>query len=133
MYWPAFTIHLMRKGSKSWRESAKIVEVDLELRHARVCFEYQSRQEACVNKDPNILFKAGTIVGDKLYVCEAGSDVAGMDILPGAPARMSAINAFERAPVKLLASVLHARRPQPGDVRESRLLTAATLESCQSA
>ena len=73
------------------------------------------------------------VTGDKLYVCEAGSDGAGMDILPGAPARMSAINAFERAPVKLLASVLHARRPQPGDVRESRLLTAATLESCQSA
>jgi hypothetical protein len=69
------------------------------------------------------------ITGDKLYICEAGEDVAGMDIAPGAPCRMSAISSYERAPVKLLASVLSKELPRA----ESRLLTAATEENLQSA
>lgn len=66
------------------------------------------------------------VTGDKLYICEIGDDVAGMDIAPGSPARMSAISTHERAPVKLLANVLSGTRPPS----ESRLLTAATGESC---
>jgi hypothetical protein len=65
------------------------------------------------------------VTGDKLYIREAGEDVAGMDIGAGSPARMSAISAHERAPVRLLASVLSGESTP----RESRLLTAATGES----
>jgi hypothetical protein len=68
------------------------------------------------------------ITGDKLYVREVGADMAAMDIGPGSPCRMSAISANERAPVRLLASVLS----QESVTRESRLLTAATAESWQS-
>ncbi len=65
------------------------------------------------------------ITGDKLYIREVADDVAGMEIAPGTPARMSAISAHERAPVKLLANVLsRARTPA-----ESHLLTAATEEN----
>jgi hypothetical protein len=67
------------------------------------------------------------ITGDKLYIREAGEDLAGMDIGPGAPCRMSAVSAYERAPVKLLANVLTSTLPS----RESRLLTAATEENLQ--
>jgi hypothetical protein len=67
--------------------------------------------------------------GDKLYIREAGEDIAGMDIAPGTPCRMSAISAYERAPVRLLANVLSNELPRG----ESRLLTAATEENLQSA
>ena len=63
------------------------------------------------------------ITGDKLYICEAGEDMAAMDIAPGSPARMSAVSTHERAPVKLLANVLTGTDASP---RESRLLMAAT-------
>lgn len=72
---------------------------------------------------------AHLVTGDKLYIREAGQDVASMDIAPGSPARMTAVSTHERAPVKLLASVLTGRSPS----RESPLLTAATEESWQSA
>lgn len=65
------------------------------------------------------------VTGDKLYIRDIGDDVAGMDIAPGSPARMSAISAHERAPVKLLANVLSRTRTPP----ECHLLTAATGES----
>lgn len=69
------------------------------------------------------------VTGDKLYICEAGKDLASMDIAPGSPARMSAVTAYERAPVKLLANVLG----KDTVTAESHLLTAATSESFQSA
>jgi hypothetical protein len=69
------------------------------------------------------------VTGDKLYIRQAGEDVAGLDIAPGSPARMSAVSTHERAPVKLLASVLSGR----SGPRESRLLMAATEENWQSA
>jgi len=65
------------------------------------------------------------VAGDKLYVREAGADLAGMDVAPGSPCRMTAITSSARAPVKLLARVL----PEPDLTRDSRLLTAATAES----
>jgi hypothetical protein len=66
------------------------------------------------------------LTGDKLYIREAGNDLAVMDIGTGAPARMTAVSANERAPVRLLANVLTAK---DAPERESRLLTAATSES----
>ena len=67
------------------------------------------------------------VAGDKLYVREAGHDIASMDIAPGSPGRMTAITAHVRGPGKLLAPVL-----TNGDMsRETttHLLTAATAES----
>lgn len=67
------------------------------------------------------------VAGDKLYVREAGSDLAGMDIAPaGTEAfEMRAVSSTPRAPVKLLARVL-----QEDDLpREPKRLTAATAES----
>jgi hypothetical protein len=64
------------------------------------------------------------VTGDKLYICEMGDDYAGMDIGSGTPCHLTAISAFERAPVKLLASVLAGQSEHAA--RESHLLTAAT-------
>lgn len=64
------------------------------------------------------------ISGDKLYIREAGDDLAAMDIGTGSPARMTAVNSNERAPVRLLANVLSST-PE----KEPRRLTAATVES----
>jgi hypothetical protein len=69
------------------------------------------------------------VTGDKLFVSEAGEDMATMDIAPGAPARMIAMSTHERAPVKLLADVLPEiphQRKAPG---RTRLLTASKAES----
>jgi hypothetical protein len=46
------------------------------------------------------------VTGDKLYIREAGRDVAALDVGPGSPCRMSAITTYERAPMRLLANVL---------------------------
>lgn len=67
------------------------------------------------------------IAGDKLYIREAGDDLASMDIGSGAPQRMTAVTANERAPVRLLANVLNSTNTPPQ--RETRLLTAATAEN----
>lgn len=69
------------------------------------------------------------VTGDKLYVCEAGRDMARVDIAPGAPQTMTIVNAHERAPVKLLANVLREQGYQPQALQESHLLTAATVGS----
>ena len=70
------------------------------------------------------------VTGDKLYICEAGKDLASMDIGPGTPSRMTAVTAYERAPVRLLANVLGK---EASAAKETRLLTAATAENWQSA
>ena len=64
------------------------------------------------------------VTGDKLYICEAGEDMAAMDIGPGSPARISAVSTHERAPVRLLANVLSSTAD--ADPRASRLLMGAT-------
>ena len=66
------------------------------------------------------------VTGDKLYIREAGADLAAMDIAPGAPFRMSAISTYERAPVRLLANVLSG---DGASRAESHLLTAAIVEN----
>jgi hypothetical protein len=66
------------------------------------------------------------VAGDKLYIRAVGKDFAGMDIAPGAPFDMTATSSTARAPVKLTDNVLAKDEPTP---RETRLLTAATVES----
>lgn len=65
------------------------------------------------------------IAGDKLYVHQAGRDVAALDIAPGSPRTMRAVTSAARAPVKLLARVL----PETRATQDSHLLTAATSEN----
>jgi hypothetical protein len=73
---------------------------------------------------------AHLVAGDKLYVREAGDDIASMDIAPGSPGRMTGITANVRTPGKLLAPVLTAGEDLPREVAGStKLLTGATAES----
>jgi hypothetical protein len=78
---------------------------------------------------------AHLVAGDKLYVREAGEDIASMDIAPGsaprAPGRMTAVTSQVRTPVKLLDSVLAEDEPEALP-RETKLLTAAIAENWQS-
>ncbi len=46
-----------------------IVELDIESGEGCVLHEYQSPSKVCADTCPNVLFKAGTIVGNDLYVC----------------------------------------------------------------
>ncbi len=57
-------------GGLAWYEYERglILEIG-EDRKPRVRIEYVSPPEACVNEDPVVLFKSGTIVGDRLYAC----------------------------------------------------------------
>ena len=68
------------------------------------------------------------VAGDKLYVRAVGEDFAGMDIAPGTPFEMIATSSTARAPVKLTDNVLASKKDEPMP-RETRLLTAATVES----
>lgn len=47
---------------------AMIVRVDPDTGESKTCVEYVSPPDACA-EDPAILFKAGTVHGDRLYVC----------------------------------------------------------------
>ena len=46
-----------------------ILELDTASGVARTVVDYVSPREACPPEDPAILFKSGTLVGDRLYVC----------------------------------------------------------------
>ena len=50
-------------------EKALIVEVDTIAQSARVVFEYESDPSLCPNRSPSFVFKAGTLVGNRLTVC----------------------------------------------------------------
>jgi hypothetical protein len=54
----------------NWYEYQKglVLRVDVETGVVETCVEYVSRPDACAPGDP-ILFKAGTVEGDRLYVC----------------------------------------------------------------
>lgn len=58
-------------ASDDWYEyeAALILEVDVAAGDARVVFEYRSPPEAGPSEDPTILFKSGTLRGDRLYLC----------------------------------------------------------------
>jgi hypothetical protein len=57
-------------NDQHWYDYQKglVVHVDLETGHSATCIEYVSPSEACAAGDP-ILFKAGTLHDDRLYVC----------------------------------------------------------------
>lgn len=67
------------------------------------------------------------VAGDKLYIREAGEDIASMDIAPGSPGRMTAVTSNIRTPGKMLAPVL-AGDDLPRE-NGTHLLTAASAES----
>lgn len=50
-------------------KAAKVLELDLESGAGSVLHEYQCPPDVCADTEPNILFKAGTVVGDNLYIC----------------------------------------------------------------
>jgi hypothetical protein len=50
-------------------QKALAIELDTASRQARTVLEYVTPAEACSPEDPAILFKAGTLVGDRLYAC----------------------------------------------------------------
>ncbi len=51
-------------------EAAIILRVDLEKETSEVCVDYKSPPEVCADGElPSFLFKAGTLQGNKLFVC----------------------------------------------------------------
>jgi hypothetical protein len=54
-----------------WHQYRKglILRLDAETGAAETCVEYVSPPEACAADEPAILFKAGTLAGDKLFAC----------------------------------------------------------------
>ncbi len=65
------SLRSLRDGTDGWYEYQKglILEVDTTSANSTVKVEYVSPIDACPVEDPAILFKSGTLVGDKLYVC----------------------------------------------------------------
>ncbi len=60
----------MNAAGQEWYEYQKalIIEVDVATGSSRQVFEYVTPAEAGPAEDPAILFKSGTLVGDRLYV-----------------------------------------------------------------
>lgn len=56
---------------KEWHhyERGVIVRVDLDSGRIAECTQYVSPPEVCPDDDPSILFKSGTLRGERLYVC----------------------------------------------------------------
>ena len=59
------------KKEEEWAlyEKAVILKVDAERAEVRSCVEYESPAEARAENEYSILFKAGSLEGDKLYAC----------------------------------------------------------------
>jgi len=59
------------KNSEEWNlyESALVLGIDTATGAVSKCFEYQTPPETKASKDASVLFKSGTLVGDKLYLC----------------------------------------------------------------
>jgi O-antigen/teichoic acid export membrane protein len=54
-----------------WKQYGKalIVAIDSASGEAATCVEYVSPPDVCPDEEPSITFKAGTLAGDRLYVC----------------------------------------------------------------
>jgi hypothetical protein len=65
------TLRTMADAGQHWYEYQKgvIVDLDTATRRASLPVEYVSPPEACPPEAPAILFKSGTLVGDRLYLC----------------------------------------------------------------
>lgn len=62
---------LLLKEEWEWNlyEAALILELDTDSGDVRTCVEYKSPPDARANGNSSIVFKSGTLVGDKLYAC----------------------------------------------------------------
>jgi hypothetical protein len=69
---------LERGGSLGWRtyDRALILRIDPCDGQARKMVEYETPLEIRADEDPSIVFKAGTKVGDRLYVCTSTEAMA---------------------------------------------------------
>ena len=65
------TLRPLTAGVQDWYEYQKgiILDLDTGSRQATLAVEYVSPPEACPPESPAILFKSGTVVDDRLYVC----------------------------------------------------------------
>jgi hypothetical protein len=59
------------KNSDEWNlyEAALVLEVDTETLAVTKCFEYRTPADARASARSSTLFKSGTLMGDRLYVC----------------------------------------------------------------
>jgi hypothetical protein len=59
------------KNSDEWNlyEAALVLAVDTETLAVTKCFEYRTPEDARASAKSSTLFKSGTLVGDRLYVC----------------------------------------------------------------
>jgi hypothetical protein len=59
------------KNNDEWNlyDGALVLSIDTETGTVAKCFEYQSPREAKANDNSSVLFKSGTLVGERLYVC----------------------------------------------------------------
>lgn len=62
---------ILGKRSPEWNlyEKALIIELDIETQQSKICVEYESPPDSRPDKVYSILFKHGTLQGNKLYVC----------------------------------------------------------------
>jgi hypothetical protein len=62
---------LLLKKEWEWNlyEAALILQLDTESGAVRTCVEYKSPADARANGNSSIVFKSGTLIGDKLYAC----------------------------------------------------------------
>lgn len=56
---------------EEWHRSEKgvVAKIDTSTSTSKACLEYVSPHDACPPEDPSILFKAGTVMDDKFYLC----------------------------------------------------------------
>jgi hypothetical protein len=59
------------KNNEEWNlyDGAMVLSIDSESGAVAKCFEYQSPREAKAHENSSVLFKSGTLVGDRLYLC----------------------------------------------------------------
>ena len=63
--------HRLFKNSDEWNlyEAALVLAVDTETLTVTKCLEYQTPADARASAKSSVLFKSGTLVGNRLYVC----------------------------------------------------------------
>jgi hypothetical protein len=60
---------LMNNEEWNLYHGAVILSIDTDTGSVRKCFEYHSPREAKASDNSSVLFKSGTLVGDRLYAC----------------------------------------------------------------
>jgi hypothetical protein len=65
------TLRPLGASMQDWYEYQRgvILDLDTATRQATTAVDYVSPPDACPPEEPAILFKSGTLVGDRLYVC----------------------------------------------------------------